>query len=620
MASTEVPQWFDSKTYYANKLAMWEKDGGKQTDMDVAFLDSGYMTNASGLYRHFIDYGNAEGVSPNQYFNTDEYLRNKTAEFYNVANPSQSQIKTVTGLIQEAGMTPWDHYDRYGWQEGVNPSEKFDTDQYLADKLTQLGSGWTMERLDKALVDSGLNPITHFELYGRTERLSPTAVTVEEGNLQLTGIPDVLQRVPVGLEIGLADFTVQDTGNSILTVSLEARNGEIGGVSDSDPDTPGIQLVGRAATINDVLANLTFEAAKSGESHLDITVSDGQTEITGSYSFFSAWETNVNTSGTEYMRIIGADDFDYKFTAPSAGWGDSGMLSFSNALIVDAEKMQEAAAGATPTHDDGMCWAAQASNLLAWSGWAQQSSLAVVEGPTAEDTVFQAFKDSFLYGETEGGEGQAGFQWFFDGTYPEDVDDHDGDADADMPKEGTGNYLKLDAEDFVYAVTLTGEDPSLLPLFLETAFDLGIGVAVDLIWYEDTLFTDGEEVGGHAITCWGYTYDSSYGDASRDIFYSGYITGLIVSDSDDNRMTPPDQAPDRLKILDLSWDEASSSYYTSAYDGIFGQVEEAFLLLPNSALYDTNVYETAFAAVDALETVGILGVPAAYEIPLDAVA
>lgn len=615
--STVVPLWFEMDVYYANKLAAWVKDGGNESAMREGLLASGYTLDEQGLYRHFHDYGNSEGLSPVSLFVTDTYLHNKAAEFYNVDAPSELQIRTVTRLIYEAGLTPWDHYNLYGWREGVNPSDLFDGQQYLADKLEQLGSGWTREQMVQAFLEAGLNPITHYELYGEEEGLEAKAPPPGPAVPQIDGVPEVLQRVPLNLAIGLADFTVESADNSLLTVTLNARKGDLGGVSDADPDTPGIQIIGKAATINDALTRLTFTAWQSGESFLDIEVTDMHGQSAATYSLFSAWDTKLGLGGTEYMRIIGADDLDYEFSLPSTTWGDKNMLSFDNPLIVDAEKMAEAPEDDPPTHDDGMCWAAQASNLLAWSGWAQQSSLGVSEGTTAEDDIFEVFKDSFLYGETEGGDGKFGFQWFFDGTYPEPEEEEEA---GDQPLPDTGNYLELDVEDYLCAVTLVGEDPSLLPIFLETAFDLGIGVAVDVLWYREYPFPEDKKGGGHAITCWGYTYDSSYESDAEGVFNTEYLTGLIVSDSDDNRMTPPEEAPDRLKILDLSWDADTRSYFTTSYDGSYGQVFEAFLLLPNSAFFDAEPFYTALAEFGESDTVELVGLPLEYDMMLDAVA
>jgi len=174
MAQIAAPKWFFADLYYANKLAALGA-GWTQEKLDAAFLAAGYSLDNDGLYRHFVEYGNAEGLSPNSFFSTDQYLANKTAQFFNVENPTADQISHVAKLIEDAGMTPWDHFHRYGWKEDVDPSDSFDVSQYLADKLEQLGSGWTTDKLVETLAEHGLNPITHYVDYGKSEGLDAKA-------------------------------------------------------------------------------------------------------------------------------------------------------------------------------------------------------------------------------------------------------------------------------------------------------------------------------------------------------------------------------------------------------------------------------------------------------------
>jgi hypothetical protein len=58
--------------------------------------------------------------------------------------------------------------------------------------------------------------------------------------------------------------------------------------------------------------------------------------------------------------------------------------------------------------------------------------------------------------------------------------------------------------------------------------------------------------GAHAITCWGYSYDSS-----------GNYTGVWVTDSDDNKSDP--NAPDTLRYYDVVY-----SNYTWHLQSFYG--------------------------------------------------
>jgi hypothetical protein len=53
------------------------------------------------------------------------------------------------------------HYLICGYREGRNPSDNFDTRQYLASRLDVLRAG--------------VNPLVHYALFGRSERLGPEA-------------------------------------------------------------------------------------------------------------------------------------------------------------------------------------------------------------------------------------------------------------------------------------------------------------------------------------------------------------------------------------------------------------------------------------------------------------
>ncbi|MDL2269938.1 hypothetical protein LJC41_08250, partial [Desulfosarcina sp. OttesenSCG-928-G17] len=65
----------------------------------------------------------------------------------------------------------------------------------------------------------------------------------------------------------------------------------------------------------------------------------------------------------------------------------------------------------------------------------------------------------------------------------------------------------------------------------------------------------------------------------------GYLTGLIISDSDDGMQPSAKTADDRIKILELDWDTASSSYYSEGYGNNVTKIESLYWVLPNSAFY-----------------------------------
>lgn len=190
-----VPSWFNSEVYFLNKA----KDMGiDNLTLKAMFETAGYdVGNAQSMYNHFVSYGDAESVSPNQYFSNREYLYNKAVQFYSDAqgiDPSQvtvseQMIESMYIAIKGAGMSPWDHYLAYGAEEGVNPSTGFDTDVYLAAKVVQMNrdaqdgkTDWTKADLMKVFSDLGMTPLGHYLEYGWKEDLNYTPTAVGSGN------------------------------------------------------------------------------------------------------------------------------------------------------------------------------------------------------------------------------------------------------------------------------------------------------------------------------------------------------------------------------------------------------------------------------------------------------
>lgn len=111
----------------------------------------------------------------------------------------------------------------------------------------------------------------------------------------IVGLPANPQVVNIAQAADLDDFSVADAdGGDIFTVTLTASNGTLGGVTDADANTAGIQLIGSAATINSALAAATFTATKAGTASIGISVSDGiiSSPVTDTYNL------SVNTAPT----------------------------------------------------------------------------------------------------------------------------------------------------------------------------------------------------------------------------------------------------------------------------------------------------------------------------------
>jgi len=114
------------------------------------------------------------------YFDEAYYVVQKLSQLQtiNEKDPVTGDFYTETGLhraFAAAGMTPQEHYERYGRLEGLNPNQHFNEDEYLWGKLWQLQStepqnNWTLEKLNAALEAAHLTPVEHYERYGCYEK------------------------------------------------------------------------------------------------------------------------------------------------------------------------------------------------------------------------------------------------------------------------------------------------------------------------------------------------------------------------------------------------------------------------------------------------------------------
>jgi hypothetical protein len=149
--------------------------------------------------------------------------------------------------------------------------------------------------------------------------------------------------------------------------------------------------------------------------------------------------------------------------------------------------------------DDLLCWAAAASNILAWSGW----GLGYQEGG-----IFNYFKD---YWTNLGGSPNLAWNWWFDGTQL-----MAGQAGwSQLNAFGGGNFWPgLDYSNYRHTQVWGN--------VMATAYsDLKSGYGVTLGIFTDT-------GGAHSITLWGVDYYTILGSVI------GY-TGVWITDSDDKK-------------------------------------------------------------------------------------
>lgn len=391
-----APAWFNYETYVSNKLAQLQAadpDAGWTAEsLQAAFTANGYSSDANGMYQHFVDFGNAENVSPSPYFVVSEYMANKLAQLQADEPDAGWDMAKLEEAFKTNGLSAWDHYERFGQAEGISPSSLFDTNAYLAAKLAQLqadepNAGWeTVDQVVTAFQENGLNPIEHYFLYGINENLSYSPVTPEPGVTdELTTARDVLtldagDSIISGVASALsAEKTLNENdlidggeGNDTLRVTLDANfNGFT--VTDDPNTTGGMKNVENVELTNNGQIARTFSAKGSegvttytlhaGEagagainlkdlSAAGITVNvDGLQKGSTDVQFATGALTGDNDSMTFGLNNVGAAasaTADPTYVGLSAGTGlESVTVNASGANYADLSKLDAASLAVT---------------------------------------------------------------------------------------------------------------------------------------------------------------------------------------------------------------------------------------------------------------------------------
>ena len=177
----------------------------------------------------------------------------------------------------------------------------------------------------KALDDGGLSSATALSVKINVAAVNDAPV--------LTGVPGSSVAILTGQSTALADFTVSDVDNSTLSVTLSAKNGTLGNLTDADSNQSGIQLNGSASAINTALAGATFTAATNGGANFLITVEDGSPNLTVGKYGFSATTANsapsLSNQGTPRAVTTGLGDSLGYITVSDADAGQNLTLTLT---------------------------------------------------------------------------------------------------------------------------------------------------------------------------------------------------------------------------------------------------------------------------------------------------
>jgi len=275
------PSWFNEAYYLTSKLEQLQASG-ETAYTNVLQVKAAIEAAGMTVYEHFSNYSLVEQTSPNQYFNTGEYLAAKAAQ-------AGMTVDALMLAFNAAGFTnAYDHFARHGWLEGVNPSNAFDVSDYLAAKA--LESGLTVDEVTTAFVDGGFDPISHYVEYGEAEGVVVTPVPVDE---QVAGGNGEAFTLTIGEDSGAA-FT-GTASNDVYDAPL---------VSDAGTLTATLQdidvLDGAAGidTLNATLAGTAVAATISNIEMLNLRVTNDTAvdfaDVTGADQIWN----NQSTTGT----------------------------------------------------------------------------------------------------------------------------------------------------------------------------------------------------------------------------------------------------------------------------------------------------------------------------------
>lgn len=183
--------------------------------------------------------------------------------------------------------------------------------------------------------------------------------------------------------------------------------------------------------------------------------------------------------------------------------------------------------------DEAMCWAAASANVLEYTRWGK------VGGMRTTDDMYAYFRTHFT---NAGGNPYYAYGWWWNGT--NDVQGLSDWAQEMESLNGGGFYLALDIDNYR---RWTGDYSSAL-----STLDgwMREGYASTLVLSRPGLI--------HAITAWGFTYDSAHNSSDP-----GYYTGIWVTDADDDKNNP--LPPDSLRHYDLLYQD--STWYLNDYFG-----------------------------------------------------
>jgi len=320
MAVVTIPKWFDWNAYLNNKLA---QVGSGTMDSLVSDMDKAGYKGPEGYYKHFLQWGHREDVSPSAGFDANQYYAFKAAKTYgkDISKVDSADISTIKQAIQDAGMDAWTHYQKFGTSELINASNSFDTAAYLEAKSVAMGGTMSAAQVAKAIQDAGMNAYEHYMQYkGGSGEVPAEATFVVPASSQVD-TPGQIFTLTTGVDrassnVFDAPSLVSVTGNQIDTLqSADALTG-----------------IGTNPTLNATLASGTGIISTPTLTGIETLNLEAQ-----------AFAQTLNLSKATGLKTVNLDISQQNLTVQAiqskAAVGVSNSLTTTNALVTFADSV-----------------------------------------------------------------------------------------------------------------------------------------------------------------------------------------------------------------------------------------------------------------------------------------
>ncbi|WIX33795.1 hypothetical protein QO259_03795 [Salinicola sp. JS01] len=168
-------------------------------------------------------------------FDSQFYLEQKLEQLQKQDSAEYGDWTTadVQQAFDDAGLTAEQHYEMYGYIENLSPNAQFDSTAYLEDKLAQLqATGATqadgepyanIADVANAFQAAGLSPLEHYNLYGQDEGLTATPVSGETGGGDGPTTPTPTNTIAFDASEKAGNKIVWDEENQKMVLESEAQ-------------------------------------------------------------------------------------------------------------------------------------------------------------------------------------------------------------------------------------------------------------------------------------------------------------------------------------------------------------------------------------------------------------